>query len=106
MDQILGQGMTSTVYFGTYNQKDAAGKKTKQNVAVKVIKSNLMTDPNFTALLTKELEVLQRLRHPNIVEFYGVEKTANSIYLIFQLCSGGDLKTYLKNNGPLPECKA
>lgn len=26
--------------------------------------------------------------------------------MIFELCSGGDLKTYLKNNGPLSETKA
>jgi hypothetical protein len=27
MDQVLGQGMTATVYFGKYVQKDASGKK-------------------------------------------------------------------------------
>lgn len=81
-------------------------KRTKINVAVKVIKSHLINDVNFQNLLTAELEVLQRLRHPNIVEFYGVEKTANSLYLIFQLCTGGDLKNYLKVNGPLSEYKA
>lgn len=75
-------------------------------MAVKVIRSHLLNDQNFQNLLTAELEVLQRLRHQNIVEFYGVEKTANSLYLIFQLCSGGDLKGYLKTHGPLTEYKA
>lgn len=98
--------MTATVYFGKYAQKDHQGKKSKLSVAVKVIKSNLLNDKNFQNLLTAELEVLQRLKHPNIVEFYGVEKTANSLYLIFQLCAGGDLKTYLRTHGPLSEFKA
>ena len=70
------------MYFGKYAVRES-GKKAKLSVAVKVIKSKFLHDPNFQNLLTAELEVLQRLRHPNIVEFYGVEKTANSLYLIF-----------------------
>jgi|LakMenE18May11ns_1017448.scaffolds.fasta_scaffold7328708_1 serine/threonine protein kinase len=57
MDQILGQGMTATVYFGKYKVKRDQ-KTTKINVAVKVIKSHLINDINFQNLLTAELEVL------------------------------------------------
>lgn len=37
---------------------------------------------------------MQKLKHPNIVEFYDVITTANNIYLIMQFCSGGDLKRF------------
>jgi hypothetical protein len=44
---VLGKGATAFVYFGKYALKDANGKKTKQNVAVKVISSDLLNDPHF-----------------------------------------------------------
>lgn len=40
---------------------------------------------------------MKKLNHPNIVYLEDVVLTANSIYLIMEYCSGGDLKRYCRN---------
>src|SRR6218665_2622705 len=43
-----------------------------------------------------EVDLLQSLNHPNIVAFQESFSTRNTIYLIMEYCSGGDLAQYLK----------
>ena len=40
--------------------------------------------------LERELQVMRKIKHKNIVEFYGVEMTVTHFYLAFELCQGGD----------------
>ena len=58
---------------------------------------------NLEKFLKQEFTVLTKVRHQNVCEFFGVERSANRIYLIFELCDGGDLQQYLEKKGPLPE---
>ena len=39
----------------------------------------------------KEIDILQKADHPNIVKLYEVYKTPNSFYLIMEKCEGGNL---------------
>jgi len=41
--------------------------------------------------LRNEIEILRRLDHPNIVKIYEIYDLENQIYVIMELCSGGDL---------------
>ena len=50
-----------------------------------------------------EIEVLQKIQHPNIVGFFGAMETKNRVYLIFELVQRGNLLTYLKTAGPVGE---
>eukprot|EP00919_Chromeraceae_sp_WS-2016_P037526 GHVR01089589.1.p1 GENE.GHVR01089589.1~~GHVR01089589.1.p1 ORF type:complete len:150 (-),score=6.19 GHVR01089589.1:1558-2007(-) len=40
---------------------------------------------------------MKKLNHKNIVKLYDIVTTTNSIYLIMEYCSGGDLKHYCRN---------
>ena len=56
--------------------------------------------------LDQELQVLNRVRHRNIVDFIGYERSRNASYMIFELCKGGNLQDYLRMRGALNEFEA
>ena len=41
--------------------------------------------------LQYEIDILKNLDHPNIVKLYEVFEDKNNIYLVTELCSGGEL---------------
>lgn len=49
--------------------------------------------------LTAEFNILNSLRHPNIVAYYHREhlKSTQDLYLYMEYCGGGDLSMYIKN---------
>ena len=89
-DQI-GIGGFSTVYKATWKQS----LWKRQEVAVKRL---LIFQP-------KEVEIMSKLDHPNIVKLLGVVEEKPDFYLIVEFCSGGSLREYLdKRQGKrLPE---
>ena len=51
----------------------------------------------------REMEILKRVHHPNIVHLYEVHKAGRKVYLLLELANGGDLCTRLKNVGHFQE---
>lgn len=41
--------------------------------------------------LKYEIDILKNLDHPNIVKLYEVFEDKNNIYLVTELCTGGEL---------------
>ncbi|KAL7132795.1 hypothetical protein ABFS83_12G098000 [Erythranthe nasuta] len=66
-------------------------------VAVKRIIPNLSEDRS----VTHEVNLLMKLRHPNIVEFLGAVTERNPLLLITEYLRGGDLHQHLKEKGAL-----
>ena len=66
----------------------------------------MIKEQNMQKFLNQEFAVLNRVKHRNIVEFHGYERTKNAYYFIFELCEGGDFQTYLRQRGALPELDA
>lgn len=63
-----------------------------------------MHDSNDYALYNSymnEVDALRKITHSNIIKLHGYFKTENNLYLIMNFCSGGDLHTYVRKNGPL-----
>ena len=42
-----------------------------------------------------ELEILQKLRHKNIVRFYDLKQSESHYYIVMEYCNGGSLMTCL-----------
>jgi calcium-dependent protein kinase len=61
--------------------------------ALKSIILDRVKDPTFVQELKNEIEVLRSLDHPNIVKLYEVYSYHKQIYLVLELCEGGDLYT-------------
>lgn len=58
------------------------------------------------AVIEKEIDILLKLEHPNVIRLLDFKKTSNHYYLIFEYCEHGDLDNYIRknsDNGKLPE---
>ncbi|KAI0279564.1 Pkinase-domain-containing protein [Russula aff. rugulosa BPL654] len=81
-----------TLGSGTYAiVKEAVHIKTGKYYACKVINKKLMEGREF--MVRNEIAVLKRVSsgHKNIVTLYDYFETSNNLYLVFDLCSGGEL---------------
>lgn len=56
--------------------------------------------------LRREVQILRRLSHENVVQFKDLKKTATRFYMVFEACTGGDLAQLLRLRGSLPEAIA
>lgn len=67
-----------------------------------ISKSHLRDDNQ--ELIDKEISILLKLKHKNIIRLVDFKKTSNNWYLIFEFCELGDLEQYMKEkfNGKFP----
>eukprot|EP00252_Welwitschia_mirabilis_P006557 TRINITY_DN1743_c0_g2_i6.p1 TRINITY_DN1743_c0_g2~~TRINITY_DN1743_c0_g2_i6.p1 ORF type:complete len:432 (-),score=73.46 TRINITY_DN1743_c0_g2_i6:271-1566(-) len=70
-------------------------------VAVKRILPSLSDDRLVIQDFRNEVELLVKLRHPNIVQFLGAVTKRAPLMLITEFLKGGDLHQYLKDKGAL-----
>lgn len=99
IQSVLGSGSYSTVYLGQHEE-------TKQQVAIKVVTRQSLTDSYMFETLESEIVILKHLDHPNIVRLYDVLNTANNVYIITEYCKDGTLDELLKREKHLPEAQA
>ena len=92
MGKTLGSGAFGTVRLAVH-------KATKQTRAVKVLKKSEQ-DIN---LLLREVEILSKLSHPNIMQIYEVFQDKSSFYIVSEYCKGGELFDILSKKGSLSE---
>lgn len=81
---VLGQGSYAKVFH-------AQLKKSRMDFAVKVMDQSFIRKENKTTFVLTERKVMSRLSHPNIVKFYCSFRDNHSLYLVLELCRGGDL---------------
>ncbi|KAH0724820.1 hypothetical protein KY284_000685 [Solanum tuberosum] len=70
-------------------------------VAVKRILPNLSDDQLVIQDFRHEVNLLVKLRHPNVVQFLGAVTEKKPLMLITEYLRGGDLHQYLKGKGAL-----
>jgi len=92
LGKTLGTGSFATVKLGTH-------KITKEKYAIKIIeRENLQDD---SALI--EIEILQKLSHPNIVALIDTYQTPRKLYLVMELVTGGELYDRIVERGNYTE---
>ena len=84
----LGQGKFATVRLGT---KITTGEE----VAIKIINKEAMDEKELEQART-EIEIMKISKHPYIVKLFDVFENRMYIYIIMELCKGGDLFSYLE----------
>lgn len=57
----------------------------------------------MSASLTREIHHHRQLHHPHVTQMYEVITTESSIWIVTELCSGGELFDYLAEKGRLTE---
>ena len=90
----LGEGGMGVVYRGLYIPK-------KIEVAVKMLPEDV-ADPVVLARFQRELDVLKKLRHPNIVRCFGGVTENDANFYAMELIGGGTLEDVLDQRGSLP----
>lgn len=84
----IGNGSFSTVHA-------ASNKTTGQRYAVKIIKKRVIgrrMEPNFVARVQHEVGIYQALGTSlNIAWLHGAYENASHVFLVMQLCTGGEL---------------
>ncbi|OSC99315.1 Pkinase-domain-containing protein [Trametes coccinea BRFM310] len=81
-----------TLGSGTYAiVKEAVHIKTGEYYACKVINKKLMEGREY--MVRNEIAVLKKVSkgHPNVVTLHDYFETAHNLYLVFDLCTGGEL---------------
>lgn len=92
----IGAGAMGTVYKSIDTQ-------TNKTVALKHLKSEAMdADEQALARFQREGEVLQQLRHPNIVEVIHTDFEAATPIIVMSYVANGSLADFIAKNGPLP----
>ncbi|EAR97475.1 Serine/Threonine kinase domain protein (macronuclear) [Tetrahymena thermophila SB210] len=94
----IGQGSFARVYRGRTETNGV-----QEDFAIKMISKGYLREDN-QELIDKEISILLKLRHKNIIRLVDFKKTTNNWYLIFEYCELGDLEQYMKEkfNGKFP----
>lgn len=92
LESKLGVGGMGIVYRATY-------LKTGQQVALKVLAPDLSVDPKIAKRFEREMDILRKLKHPHIIQYYGGSTSGAQRYYAMELLSGGALDTLLKKKG-------
>ena len=92
---ILGVGTVGTIY-------EATEKETGERVAIKKLHPGVSRDKLIRARFRREVTILERLRHPNIIaSFGGGEADDGQLYYIMELVEGGTVGELLETRGRL-----
>jgi hypothetical protein len=84
----LGAGGMARVYRAHHAQLD-------RYVALKVLRSDLVGDPEFLARFHREARAVAALRHPNIVQVFDFDAQGDVVYMVMELLEGDSLKARL-----------
>ncbi|KDR79104.1 hypothetical protein GALMADRAFT_242968 [Galerina marginata CBS 339.88] len=90
LGRVIGEGAYGKVRIGTH-------RLTSTRVAIKQIPKAM------SASLTREIHHHRQLHHPHITQMYEVIATESHIWIVTELCCGGELFDYLVEKGRLSE---
>jgi len=93
---VLGMGTVGTIFTATE-------KKSGKLVAIKRLHPTVSRDPLIGARFRREMTILERLRHPNIIAYYGGgEDSDGNLFYIMELVEGGSVRELIAASGSLP----
>ncbi|RYR79465.1 hypothetical protein Ahy_A01g004278 isoform A [Arachis hypogaea] len=84
LGRLLGQGTFGKVYY-------ARSAITNQSVAIKMIDKDKVMKTGRAEQITREISVMRRARHPNIIQLFEVMATKTKIYFVIEIAKGGEL---------------
>ncbi|CAF2093647.1 hypothetical protein YC2023_063801 [Brassica napus] len=96
IDGEVGRG-----HFGyTCSAKGKKGSLKGQEVAVKVIPKSKMTTAIAIEDVSREVKILRALTgHKNLVQFYDAFEDEENVYIVMELCKGGELLDKILQRG-------
>jgi serine/threonine protein kinase len=97
--QLLGRGGFASVY-------RARERSTCLLFAVKIMIKSYIEKHKMESRVFNEIQIHSELNCEGIVKLHSHFEDSEFVYLVLELCEGGNLYQYLKCNGPLSEIEA
>lgn len=91
---LLGDGGMGKVYLAAIGSR---------SFAVKVLAPHYISNPEAMTRLAREVEILKKINHPNIVKFVDVDLYAENPWVAMEFVNGPNLKEYVEDRGVLSE---
>lgn len=89
LGEVLGIGSAGTIY-------EATDRHTGQKVAVKRLHPTVSRDPLIGARFRREMGILEKLSHPNIVGYFGGgEDAEGNLFYVMEFVDGGSVRDLL-----------
>jgi serine/threonine-protein kinase len=94
LESLVGSGGMSIVYQARHLALD-------RTVALKLLSPELSGDESFRERFLRESRLAASLDHPNVIPIYEAGETDGAFFIAMRFVAGRDLKTMLKQEGPL-----
>jgi serine/threonine-protein kinase len=91
----LGVGGMGVVYRALYTENG-------REVALKVLSPALSGNAQVAARFEREMAILKKLRHPNIVQYFGGGRSGGQQFFAMEYVPGGSVEQLIKKKGKLP----
>ena len=94
--QVLGKGSFGTVYLAT----NKANPDLK--IAIKAIDKRELKKADINSI-HREVDLLQKVDHPNIINYYETYEDNIFVYLCMEHCKGGEIINHCKKSATFDE---
>ena len=94
IESVLGRGGMGTVYLATHSRLE-------RKVALKLIASELVDDPQFRARFLRESQLAASLDHPHVIPIYDADEIDGVLYLAMRYVDGPSLQRLIRDRGAL-----
>jgi tRNA A-37 threonylcarbamoyl transferase component Bud32 len=100
LKELLGKGGMGEVYLAEH-------QLLKRKCAIKLIRTDLQTDPSALIRFEREVRTTAKLSHPNTIDVYDYGRTdEGTFYYVMEFLPGMNLAEIVKRYGPLPAERA
>ncbi|CAK82168.1 unnamed protein product (macronuclear) [Paramecium tetraurelia] len=97
--KTLGQGTFGKVKLATHIL-------TGEKVAIKILEKQKISDQSDIERVTREIQILKKVRHPNLVQLYEIIETPKQLFLVMEYVNGGELFDYIVQNQRIKDVEA
>lgn len=99
LHEVIGRGGMGQVYRGT-------ARETGKPVAIKVLRPELVSDPDAVARFMQERQILTAIDSPAAVRVIDLVAEGETLAIVMDLVDGQDLRRYLRSRKTLPPAEA
>ena len=99
---VLGRGGFG-ITVCAFKLRRLGGVEIRDDFALKILRYSATEDPKRRSRILKEILALRDLQHPNLASYKDCGEDEGCVFLVMELCRGGDLAALAARVGALPE---
>jgi len=95
IEKVIGEGGMGRVYLSTHSNLGIS-------VAIKTMLPGYGTVKSYAERFFREARTAAKINHPNVVRVYDCGNENNTLFIVMEYVSGGNVATLLRKKGKLP----